>query len=185
MRRSSGTAIAIAVLVMTTSCSGKDEDSPKVAPSPAPSSSEVPSTSTEDNARAQALAVYDKYRTLQTRFEEGAAFDETAVAAVATARGVTLLRAVVDDSAREGTIIKGPSGARAPRIQLLSLASTPPSITLEDCVDISGRVVVYRESGLPYPVPSQSTRYIKVYTVQQVSGTWLVADARSQRDRTC
>ncbi|MFE5327252.1 hypothetical protein ACFRCG_12795 [Embleya sp. NPDC056575] len=176
---------ATAVLILVAGCSDKDEAPPKRGSTSAPSASQAPTPSGEDDARAQALAVYDKYRTLQTRLEEGAPFDEAAVAGVATARAVTLLRAVVDDSAREGTIIQGPPGTRAPRITTLSLTSTPPSITLEDCVDISSRVVVYRENGRPYPVPTQSTRYIKVYTVQQTTGTWLVSDARSQRDRTC
>ncbi|MFI6984155.1 hypothetical protein ACIBSV_36915 [Embleya sp. NPDC050154] len=140
----------------------------------------------ETVARDQALEVYGRYVDLQVALEAGADLDPATARTVSTGRAMTILETVVSVGRERGTVIRGPQGERAPHVVSVSLTSTPPSVVIEDCVDVSRLVVTRRDTGEVYPVPTQSPRYIKSYTVQQQQPSgWLVSDVRAQRDRTC
>ncbi|WP_439681867.1 hypothetical protein [Embleya sp. MST-111070] len=188
-RRTATVAIAsLLAVVVVTGCTGADKEKPKAHPESVPPSSRItPSANAEDGAKTQVLEVYDRFRTLQAALEGGDPLDEEALGKVATGRAAALLRGVVTEANNQGVVVRGPQGARAPKVVMTSLTAAPPSVTVEDCIDTSQRVPVYRDTGKPFSAPSQSPRYIKTFIAQQPNpgSPWVIADMRSERDRTC
>lgn len=185
-RSSAVGAIAVALLAVA-GCNSNGGDSTKASrtnPPPAPSG-QVPTTpDAEGSARAAALEVYGRFTQFQDGVEAGGSLD--GMGAVANGRAAELVTQVRDQSARTGLVVEGPPGTPSPQVETVSLTTNPPQVVLTDCVDLSHQRVVYRDTRAPFTVPSQSPRYVKRFVITRSStGSWLVTDMISERDRPC
>ncbi|NNJ63507.1 MAG: hypothetical protein HKP61_21750 [Dactylosporangium sp.] len=73
-----------------------------------------------------------------------------------------------------------------PTIATVNLDVTPPAVTIDDCLDRTNYVLVYRTNSSPVPAASKSPRYraTTTATLYPEQG-WLLNKSEIMKDSTC
>lgn len=72
-----------------------------------------------------------------------------------------------------------------PRVTTLDLAASPPTVSIQDCIDSTGYKMVYAKSKKPVP-GTGGGRYVATATATRYpDGRWLISDAATHEDQPC
>ncbi|MFE5327279.1 hypothetical protein ACFRCG_12935 [Embleya sp. NPDC056575] len=175
-------------LLAVAGCNSNDSGDTKASPTnppPTPSTQASTTLNSEDDARIKALDVYNRFGDLQILVSGGTPLDEAGLGRIATGRAASVIRRLATTTAEDGITIKGPI-VHAPHNVVVSLTATVPTVTWEDCVDVSQRRATNKD-GTPAEVVASQTRFVQavVVTRDATAGGWRVTDVNAQRDRAC
>jgi hypothetical protein len=177
-------APAALMLLFVASCTTSSEPTPAptAAPTQTPTPTESPSPSLTPDEES-ALAAYLGFRDVQVRAEadpsqpvpdledfaaDQALVDELANLATLTQAGIAMSGEPVFDPAVTDAV-----------------DGDPPSVTIEDCVDVSGWVPVYVATGESAAAPGTPARVLATATVSPREGTWKVVEIATDRSGEC
>jgi hypothetical protein len=191
--KTSGSALAVvcalgaAVLLVVAACTG---GSPTAAPSSEPAPSSTSATPTADPSTAAAtdaaVAAYNGYFTTYAAAAAAADPDDPNLARYVGGALLSLSRRNLRVLKERGAVELG-----HPKTTVVSthvdLAASPPTVTIEACVDYSDYRLVYEANQSPVPNSSlKLARYTTTATVNLfVDGRWLVAGDTPHRDTPC
>ena len=178
------TAPAALMLLLVAGCTASSDPtpSPTATPSQTPTPTEGPSPSLTPDEES-ALAAYLGFRDVQVRAEadpsqpfpeleefaaDQAFADELANLATLTQAGIVMSGEPVFDPAVTATE-----------------DGDPPSVTIEDCVDVSGWVPVYVATGESAAAPGSPERVLATATVSPRVGAWKVVAIATDRSGEC
>lgn len=157
-----------------------ESSSPGASPSVAPSPTVDPA---EEQARQDILEVYDSFREASITAAATADYESTELAEyVAQPLLGEMLNSLQQMS--EAGIHNTGRPTWSPTVTALRLDTSPPSATIEDCLDITGWLVV-DDNGEPLPAPSGLTRYVVVVQAKQVSDRWYIYETVANRSQAC
>jgi hypothetical protein len=178
-------AVLCALALVTSGCGKKKAPAvPETAPSSAPAGPSLDPTSAA--AASAALAAYRGYLSASAGASAAGDPQFPQLREYLAEPLLTQVQLGVNNNAKHGAMYQGEVGS-APRVTEVKLAAQPPSVKIEDCLDYSRYVLVYRTNQSPVAIPSAGpTRYYGTATAVRLDGgRWFVNQATTDRSRSC
>ena len=157
-------------------------------------SSASPTSTLSDAERVAAAQATTAYLSLQRAFGEASKSANYHSADIARYSGdparQQLTRGLYD-LARQGivTVIRGPTPTFSPVATTVSLAMSPPEVSVRDCVDTRSVYFVHKANGQsaePTGAPYQPhRRHPATAVVRRYAGRWLVVTLATDQGATC
>lgn len=168
----------------------RDKPAPKPTPSPIASidpttqPSPTPSVDAKEQAAArQALAAYNGFLGLDWRAINSGDYlkYEARLKRYATNQALGNTRGNILSAEVNGHVWRG-RPKYDPAVARVTLGKRP-SVTIVDCLDVSGWEPFFRDTGKSARPPSQRLRLPIISTVQQFDGKWKVSTSRADKAR--
>jgi hypothetical protein len=177
--RASAVLVALLIAGSVTACSSSSKATPPAAPAPAASPD-------QDGGAASkaALAAYAGYLAASRKASADPYPAHPDLAKYLADPLLTRVRDAVRDLDTHGAIRTGKL-ISDPRVSTLDLAASPPTVSIQDCIDSTGYKMVYADSKKPVP-GSAGGRYVATATATLYpDGRWLISDGATHRDQPC
>ena len=179
-------AAPVALMLLVTGCTASSEPTPTPTPTAAPTQTATPTESPSPSLtpdQESALAAYLGFRDVQVRAEADPGQPAPELEDFAADQ------ALVDELANLATLAQAGIAMSGEPVFDPTIANTvdgdPPSVTIEDCVDVSGWVPVYVATGESAAAPGSPERVLATATVSPREGTWKIVDIATDRSGEC
>ena len=174
------------MMLVVAGCTASTDSTPTPTPTAAPTQTTTPTESpfpslTPD--QESALAAYLGFRDVQVRAEADP--DQP----VPELEDFAADQALVDELANLATLSQAGIAMSGEPVLDPAIADTvdadPPTVTIEDCVDVSGWGPVYVATGESAAAPGSPERVLATATVSPREGTWKVVEIATDRSGEC
>ena len=143
-----------------------------------------PSSGSSADVSVAALLVYRRYWAARVAAQADPAGPvPEALSSVAVDRALAAVESADVSYAQDGVAVRG-MPVLDPRVTGVQL-TTPPTVDIADCVDVSRWVPVYVATGASAAAPGQPTRVLVQSTATVYAGRWVIRYATVERGRTC
>ena len=181
------TLASIVLLAGAAGCStsgGTGAPSTSAVTSPSSSASSTPSPDQSAVAAEAGLTAYRGYRqALNAALSQGNPQSKE-LARFAADKALAEARANLLQLQRLGIVYTG-KPTISPSVSRVALDAARPTVELNDCVDNTNWVPVYKATGRSAAAPGQNRRVPLTASVQLFNGAWRVMAVQSDRSRTC
>ena len=188
-RRPYGAIIVPIVLVFTAACSTGPESQPPASTSSASTSSPTTTPPTplpdpSESASAAALASYAGFWSAQVSSQAHPTRKQDAnLAKYATDKALAGAQQTIFIYRQNGIAMLG-EPTLSPTVTAVALTS-PPKVSIQDCVDTSKWRPVYVATGKSALAPGQSPRVVVESTATTFGGRWVIDSSVVHRDQPC
>ncbi len=180
---------AAAALMTSVGCTGTDQtggDPPSPASSSAVPASSAPSVDPSTSAAEAALTAYRRYLAASMAANDAGDDWNRNLPELRRYIAEPLLSQVLSGlrgRAEHGAIYQGEIRSD-PKVTGVNLGGSRPTVTVEDCLDYTNYVLVYRSNRSPVPVPDRNRRQYGQGTVTRYEdGHWRVSSATTYTNR--
>jgi hypothetical protein len=177
--------VAALTVLLATGCGDGGDPAETGGSSPSPATAEPSPTMDprEEQARREVLEVYDGFREASIAAAATADYESTELAEyVAQPLLGTLLHDLQLMS--DASIHNTGRPTWSPTVTAVRFDTTPPTATIEDCLDVTAWLVV-DENGESLPTSTGLTRYVVVAQAKQVDDRWYIYEAEANRSQAC
>jgi hypothetical protein len=176
----------VALMLLVTGCTASSEPTPTTTPTGAPTQTAAPTESPSPSLtpdEESALAAYVGFRNIQVQAEADP--DQP----VPELEDFAADQALVDELANLATLSQAGIAMSGEPVFDPTVTDTvdgdTPSVTIEDCVDVSGWVPVYVATGESAAAPGSPQSVLATATVSPRDGTWKVIEIATDRRGQC
>lgn len=162
---------------------------PPAGPTAAATARSGPAPAVPDDGRTgvearQLLAVWDGWWQAQAAAYERGSRAAAALRLYSTGQALSGTLANLRNLQEAGMAMRG-SPVNDARVTALDLAASPPTATVEDCLDVTGWHQVDARTKQPRDPRQRLTRYVVTGTARKSGDAWLVTRLTAQKGRTC
>jgi hypothetical protein len=137
----------------------------------------------EEQAREDILEVYDSFQEANIAAAATADYESTELAEYVAQPLLGELLHGLQQMSDLGVHHTG-RPTWSPTITAVRFDTSPPTATIEDCLDVTDWLVV-DEDGNELPGPSGPTRYVVTVQAKQVDDRWYIYEAVPNRSQAC
>jgi hypothetical protein len=183
LRRRKLVSLSLIALVTLLSACSEPRSTLDDAPE-SPSASPAGSLTAEQQASEDALSVYKAFWAAQSRVANAGEFTSPEMQRYGTDPLLSEVSKALAELASRNLVQTGEVVQR-PKVTKVDLAASPPTVTIEDCIDERGLKALSRTNRSPVAV-SSTKPYITVATViRSPDRRWLVSTSKPQAGSSC
>ncbi|WP_406052178.1 hypothetical protein OG280_37130 [Streptomyces virginiae] len=172
--------IATTVAAVTTGCTKEN----KASPPPSPTASPTPSADPQAAEKDALLGVYRAFWDAQLKVYASGSAKDTGIEKVTGDKAYSKVQTTRAYYVERGYEVKGVP-THSPQVTALTMAATPPSATITDCLDTTDYYKVEKSTGKRVETADDNRRHVATYEALRIAGTWQIRDFDISRDRQC
>ncbi|SCE84357.1 hypothetical protein [Micromonospora mirobrigensis] len=167
-----------------TGCGGTAQPGGEPVPRAAAATEAGPDAAAEEAAGKAALAAYSGYLTASGTASRRGDPRHPELARYAADPLLTRVRLAIREAKEHGAMRTGKL-VSDPTVTSVDLASTPPTVEIQDCLDATGWRLVYAKDHRPVP-GARGGRWLATATAARYpDGRWLISTSASHQDQPC